>query len=58
MLSSPTISLMQVALVIGISLAEVNRLVRQRQLPVHHTANKVKYVESAEILAYLRRTQP
>lgn len=52
--STTTISLMQTALVLGISMREVSRLIREHKLRVHHKVNKVKFVDASNVLSYIR----
>lgn len=50
---STFITLFQTALILGVSVAETQRLVRQRRLPVHHVVNRVKYIDAVAILSYI-----
>lgn len=51
-----TLTIMQAAAVLGVSMTEVNRLIRKRRLAVHHrSANKVKHVAVESLQAYITR---
>ncbi len=50
---SNVFSIMQVALVLGISMQEVKRLIRARRLAVHHTTSKVKYVSVDSLQSFI-----
>jgi hypothetical protein len=50
---STTISLLQAALVLGVSMQETARLVRARRLSVAHVVRKVKYVTVESVRAYI-----
>ncbi len=53
---STTLTLMQTAGVLGISVAETLRLVRRKLLKVAHVTNNVKHFASADILSYINST--
>lgn len=52
-----TVSLFQLALILGMAMREVERLARTRRIPVHHVTNKVKYFDAAQVLNYIRSLQ-
>lgn len=56
--TNTTLSLIQTALVLGISVRETLRLVRERRLRVHHVAaNRVKHFDASAILSYINATK-
>lgn len=54
---SNVFSAMQVALVLGISMSEVNRLIRSHRLRVHACKSKVKYVSVDSLQAFITSQQ-
>lgn len=48
-----SLSLCQVALILSMSMSEVSRLVRARQLKPAKVVNKVKYFDVAEVQTYI-----
>lgn len=52
-----TLSLVQAAIILGISFQEARRLIRQRKLTAVARINKVQYVEAAELQAFITRTK-
>lgn len=47
-------SLTKAAFILGVSLCEARRLVRERRLPVACVRDRVRYVEASDLLAFIR----
>jgi hypothetical protein len=56
-MSTPYLSAMQVASVLGIPMYEVLRLVRLKILRRHKVENKVAYFDAADVHTYIRAVQ-
>lgn len=50
-----TLTLMQTAGVLGMAMQDVARLIRKKQIKVHHKDGKVKHIATEEIQAYVNR---
>jgi hypothetical protein len=48
------LTLIQTASILGVSVAETQRLVRRRQLAVHHMTDRIKYFDVTAILSYVK----